>query len=262
MAGLYFLLVRHVGYIGNNSGVLRFNNVAVQVAGNYALTIFYTSAVARAAQLNVNNGSTRLINFAGKGDWSTLANTSINVTLNEGLNTFTFSNDAGWAPDIDRIELTKIDAPGTTDPTTVSAIILNSFNNNFYLQNQNDLARWTGANGFLNGGGTLSNGALVLNYDNNGWFGSDIFQDISNKKHLVFVIKDTSGNGGRGINVTLGGVSKSFAQLTSEVITSSYKTIRIDIEANGINRFSPGQLQMSFLGGTSGSVTIDEIRLE
>lgn len=250
-----------VGYLGNNSGVLQFNNISAQSAGNYALTIFYTSAVARAAQMKINNGNESTINFAGTGDWSTLANASVNVTLNAGINTLHFSNNAGWSPDIDRIELRKIDGPGTTNPTP-NALVINSFNDNAYLQNKNDLSKWVGANGFVNGGGALSNGALILSYNNDGWFGSEVSQDISGKNYLVFVVKGAVGGEGSGITLTLGGVTKTFAQFTSDAITTSYKTIRIDMNANGINRLSPGQLQLSFWNGASGSVTIDEIRLE
>lgn len=253
-----------VGYIGNNSGLLQFNNVSAKSAGNYKLTIFFTSAVARSTQLKINNGTATTVNFAGTGNWTTPASVDVNVALVAGTNKLVFSNATGWAPDIDRIQLTAsggTDTPPTTPPTT-TALIINSFNDNAYLQNKNDLAGWVGANGFANGGGALSNGALVLQYNNNGWFGSDVARDISSKKYLVFVIKGSVGGEGNGFTVSLGGVTKTFAEFTTDAITTAYKTIRIDMNAHGINRTSPGQLQMTFWHGKSGQITIDEIRLE
>src|SRR5690606_16596065 len=150
-------------------------NVTAQRAGHYALTVFYTSAVARAAQMKVNNGNATTINFAGTGDWTTLANTSVNITLNAGSNTLNFSNSTGWSPDIDRIELRKIDGPGATNPAA-NALVIDGFNENSYLERRNDLSKWVGASGFVNGGGTLSNGALTLTYNNDGWFGSEVSQ--------------------------------------------------------------------------------------
>jgi hypothetical protein len=57
-------------------------------------------------------------------------------------------------------------------------------------------------------------------------------------------------------------VTKTIAQLTSDTITTSYKAIRINLNSNGMSRTSPGQLQLTFWYGSSGKITIDEIRLE
>jgi hypothetical protein len=248
-----------VGYLGNNSGTLQFNGVNVSNAGVYKLTVFYITAEQRSAQLVVNNGSAVSINFASTGSWTAIASTDVNVSLNTGANTLKFSNSSGWAPDLDRITLVKVTDPGGPVSTP---LVLHSFNDNLFTSNVNNLGRWTGANGFVNSGGALVSGALVLPYQNNGWFGSDVSQDISSKNYLTFVIKGAAGGEENHFYVSLGGVSKTFAALTGDVITTSYKTIRINLNGQGISRTMPGQLQMSFWWGASGQVSIDEIRFE
>ena len=126
----------------------------------------------------------------------------------------------------------------------------------------NDLGKWAGANSFANGAGVASGGALALKYSNNGWFGSDVNQDISGKTYLVFVIKGAAGGEQSHFKVKLGGVEKTFAAFSGDTITTAYKTIRINMSTNGVNRASPGQLQMSFWLGKSGTTYIDEIRFE
>lgn len=129
----------------------------------------------------------------------------------------------------------------------------------------NDLGKWTGANGFVNGlggAGIESDGELTLQYANSGWFGSDITQDISNKTDLVFVIKGAAGGEEDDFHLILGGVDKTFAAFSGDTITTDYKTIHINLAAHGVNQATPGQLQMNFWWGSSGAITIDEIRFE
>lgn len=126
----------------------------------------------------------------------------------------------------------------------------------------NDLNVWTGANGFLNGGGAgaIQDGALVLQYSNSGWFGSDVNRDVSQYKYLVFRIKGSAGGEQDAFKLRIGNAYKLFSEFTSTPITTAYQEIRIDMEANGVNRSSPGQLNLEFWNGKSGTIHIDEIR--
>ena len=133
----------------------------------------------------------------------------------------------------------------------------------------NDLGHWSGANGFGNGGGAgvASAGVLNLQYANSGWFGSDVYTDVTSKTYLVFRIKGNSGNEQSHFQVSIGGVNKRFDHFVlstggAPVITTSYQDIRIPLVSNGINRTSPGQLVLAFWFGASGTVSIDEIRFE
>lgn len=74
----------------------------------------------------------------------------------------------------------------------------------------NDLGKWTGANSFSNGGGVVSGGALALQYDNNGWFGSDVNTSVAAYTYLVVRVKGASGGEQSHFHLSLGGVTKRF----------------------------------------------------
>ncbi|HEY0685623.1 MAG TPA: DUF4832 domain-containing protein [Steroidobacter sp.] len=156
------------------------------------------------------------------------------------------------------------------DPTPAS-LVIDDYDGTpaWSASTTNDLGSWTGANGFANGGGAgvASTGALNLQYANSGWFGTDIYTDVTSKTYLVFRIKGNSGNEQSHFHVSIGGVDKRFDQFVlatggAPVITTSYQDIRIPLVSNGISRTSPGQLALAFWFGASGTVSIDEIRFE
>jgi hypothetical protein len=128
----------------------------------------------------------------------------------------------------------------------------------------NDLGKWTGANSFVNGGGAVSGGALALQYNNNGWFGSDVYTNLSSYSNLVVRIKGANGGEQNHFQLTLGGVTRKFGEYTLSggghpTVTTAYQDITIPLAANGINRVSPGQLSMAFWFGGKSTITIDSI---
>lgn len=133
----------------------------------------------------------------------------------------------------------------------------------------NDLGRWTGGNCFLSGGGagTETGGALVLQYDNCGWFGSDVTTDLSARTYLVVRIKGAAGGEQSQFNLSLGGVTKVLGDYSLDggghpAVSTGYQDIRIPMAANGISRTAPGQLTMGFWYGGAGTVTIDSITFQ
>ncbi|MFC5004626.1 fibronectin type III domain-containing protein [Dactylosporangium cerinum] len=129
---------------------------------------------------------------------------------------------------------------------------------------KNDLAKWTGGNCFTNGGGSgvVSGGALTLQYNNCGWFGSDVNTDVSAYTYLVVRIKGNAGGEQSHFNLSLGGTTKVFGDYTLDggghpAITTAYQDIKIPLVANGISRTSPGQLAMGFWYGGNSSISID-----
>jgi len=96
-----------VGYVGNNSGTLEFNNVTVNTTHNYVVTIWYTNGDAvRYALLSVNGSPGTPLSFPSTGSFQTVGSIQTTVTLNAGSNnTLTFYNPitGNWAPDFDRI---------------------------------------------------------------------------------------------------------------------------------------------------------------
>jgi hypothetical protein len=161
----------------------------------------------------------------------------------------------------------------TTDATAPppTGLVLDNFDGTpaYPSSSQNDLGKWTGANCFLDGGGSgvVTGGALSLRYNNCGWFGSDVGVDLSAYTYLVVRVKGTAGGEQSHFNLGLGGSTKVFGDLTLDggahpVITTSYQDIRIPMTANGINRNSPSQLAMGFWYGGNSTITIDHISFQ
>jgi chitodextrinase len=159
----------------------------------------------------------------------------------------------------------------TTDATTPppTGLVLDNFDGTPAYPSANDLGKWTGGNCFLDGGGSgaVTGGALSLRYNNCGWFGSDVGVDLSTRTHLVVRVKGATGGEQSHFNLSLGGATKVFGDLTLDggthpVITTSYQDIRIPMTANGINRNSPSQLAMGFWHGGNSTVTIDHISFQ
>jgi len=158
-------------------------------------------------------------------------------------------------------------ASNTVSETTsssggVTALLLDNFDNSPSWPSNNDLGKWTGANSFLNNAGVIDSGALKLEYNNNGWVGSDVNQSITSYTKMIIRVKGNAGGEQSHFHLTLGGVEKTLGDFSSNTITTSYKDIAIDLVANGVNRSAPGQLTMAFWYGSSGTIWIDEIRFE
>ncbi|MDF3146173.1 MULTISPECIES: carbohydrate-binding protein [unclassified Streptomyces] len=97
---------RKVGnlYLG---GTLRFNDVVVDKPGTYLIKVAYVSGDPRSVGISANGGGATRHKFPSTGDWGTAETVSVPVTLKAGANTVTFDSGAGYAPDIDRIDVPK-----------------------------------------------------------------------------------------------------------------------------------------------------------
>jgi hypothetical protein len=75
------------------------------------VTIYYLNgdAASRTATVSVNGGAPSPLTFPAKGTWASpqLASVTLPMTLNAGANTLLFSNPSAFAPDLDRISVTK-----------------------------------------------------------------------------------------------------------------------------------------------------------
>lgn len=257
-----------VGYVGNNDGTLQFNGINAVSSGTYTLTLSYLSGESRSAQLQVNGGSPTTINLPSTGGWTTVGTVQTQVQLNAGSNTIHLSNPTGWAPDIDRIQISGGSGddgggdPGGDDGGGTNSLLMDDFDNSPGWPGSNDLGEWAGANSFVNNAGVIESGALKLQYNNDGWLGTDINQDIGSYSKLVIRIKGVNGGEQGHVQITLGGVTKTLAAFSGDTVTTSYKDLEIDLAANGVNRSAPGQMTMTFWHGGSSTVWIDEIRFE
>lgn len=96
-----------VGYVGNNSGTLQFNDVFAVAPGPYSVTIAYTNGdPVRYALLSVNGNQGMPLTFPSTGSFQTVGSIQATVVLNTGSNTLEFYNPivGSWAPDFDQIQ--------------------------------------------------------------------------------------------------------------------------------------------------------------
>ncbi|WP_432841194.1 DUF4832 domain-containing protein [Dactylosporangium sp. CA-092794] len=196
-----------------------------------------------------------------------------------GTPTGTSFTDTGLTAGSYTYTVKAVDAAGNLSPASASltvataatppppvGLVLDNFDGTpaYPSAAQNDLGHWTGGNCFLNGGGNgvVSGGALALQYNNCGWFGSDVLTDLSGYTYLVVRIKGASGGEQTHFNLSLGGVTKVFGDYTLDggghpALTTAYQDIKIPMAANGMNRAGPGQLAMGFWYGGNSTITID-----
>ncbi|MFF5313529.1 carbohydrate-binding protein [Streptomyces massasporeus] len=63
------------------------------------------SGDARPVEVSANGDPATSHTFPSTGDWSTVETAGVPVTLKAGTNTITLDSGAGYAPDIDRIDV-------------------------------------------------------------------------------------------------------------------------------------------------------------
>ena len=96
---------RRVGYIGGPN-TLTIRVAGVPSAGERTLLVVYETQDPRTLKVAVGDGPVHVLpSLAGAGDYLIPARTSLTVFVPAGTSWIRFFNDAGDAPDINRIEL-------------------------------------------------------------------------------------------------------------------------------------------------------------
>lgn len=101
-----------VGYVGGKTeNTLTFQNINAEADGEYTLKIYFVSGSARDLYVKVNDDAPeKLEGLIGKeNDWKAVGGTELKVELKEGKNKICLYNDADYAPNIDRIAVSKLD---------------------------------------------------------------------------------------------------------------------------------------------------------
>lgn len=89
----------------NKNSTLQFTNVTVPAAGTYLIRISYISGDQRPVYMQVNDGLDELVDLPKTASWDTVGTYDVEASLQEGLNTITFSDHDWYSPDFDRIEV-------------------------------------------------------------------------------------------------------------------------------------------------------------
>ncbi|WP_167747101.1 CBM35 domain-containing protein [Cohnella luojiensis] len=104
----------------NQASFLQINNVSVNEAGTYKVTVYYISGDPRSANISVNGGAKELFDFPAMPDWETVGSYDVELHLIAGTNTILFDDNVWYAPDIDRIVVGE-KLGGSTDGTVYEA---------------------------------------------------------------------------------------------------------------------------------------------
>ncbi len=102
-----------VSYVGDGEmtdNFMEWRDVYSQTGGTYALTIAYLSGDDRSLTVTVNGAAPTRLTGLNSGSPSRVRTVTVPIGLKAGVNTIRLSNPAGWAPDIDYIELDKADS--------------------------------------------------------------------------------------------------------------------------------------------------------
>ncbi|MEY9966493.1 alpha-galactosidase [Streptacidiphilus sp. MAP12-16] len=92
-----------VGYIGNGAAnYVTVNGINEATAGSRTLTISYLLSGSRSFYVSVNGGPDVQVSLTGSS-FSTVATTTVPITVQAGANTIKFHNDTAYAPDLDVI---------------------------------------------------------------------------------------------------------------------------------------------------------------
>ncbi|WP_218927287.1 sialate O-acetylesterase [Halosimplex rubrum] len=162
---------------------------------------------------------------------------------------------------------TSTDEPETPTPTdtpAADAMVVDDYDGDpGWSSHRNDLGQWCGAGSFANGGGEVVDGALVLEYDNGGWFQTQINQSVEEYSTLVFEVSGADGGEESEVLFDMGGVRTLLSNVTDDSVGTSTSEVRVDLASAGIDR-SVGDLsvRLNFWQGGSSVLAIGEIRLE
>jgi len=153
------------------------------------------------------------------------------------------------------------------DESPADALVVNDYDGDpAWSSNRNDLGKWCGAGSFQNGtagGGAVEDGALVLEYDNAGWFVEQVQQDVSDYSTVVLRVSGANGGEESEFLFDMGGARDLLANLTDDSITTSVTDVAIDMDAAGIDPSGGGlSIRLNFWQGGASTLEIEEIRLE
>ncbi|OVE83594.1 hypothetical protein [Natronolimnobius baerhuensis] len=126
----------------------------------------------------------------------------------------------------------------------------------------NSLNEFSSAGAFENGDGSgeVVDGALRLEYDDTGWFCSNVRADRSDDTHLELVVRGDDGGEEDEVYLEIDAVEAPLSDLTSDSIGTEFDTVSVDLEAAGVETASVQDVWLTFWDAGSGALEIEEIR--
>lgn len=106
---------RTIGGIDFTDSYVQFNNISVNSAGTYQITVRYSNSMgANSTHLvSANGGSNATITYPATANWDTFSSSTINVNLNAGINSIRFTKGTLYA-ELDFIELASASGGGSS----------------------------------------------------------------------------------------------------------------------------------------------------
>ncbi|WP_459191673.1 endo-1,4-beta-xylanase [Halosimplex sp. J119] len=234
---------------------------------NLSVTSTTDSTVTVSWDASTDNGTAGLDHYAVSVDGSQ------DQTVGAGMTTATvdgLSADTSY-----QIGVSAVDGAGnesdaatveaTTDAAddggeTGDALVVHEFDGGAY-PGSNDLGNWAGAGSFANGdgSGTVADGALRLEYDNAGWFASNVGQSVADRPILHLRVRGDVGGEESQFRLKVGGTEDLLANLTDDAIGTEWSTVSVDLAAAGADLAQPNSVRFNFWEGHAGAVEIDRI---
>lgn len=157
-------------YIGNGADNSVTFYTTVEKAGVYELNLFYISANDRRFMISINGDDSNRIRTAklNSGDWVTVKKETLYVELEAGENSIKFYNDEAFAPNLDRISLSKqvVDAEASVSDEEADVVVVSpgaQYTYNLYEAESGIIAN-----------GATNEGTLV------GWLGGTAYVELNN----------------------------------------------------------------------------------
>ncbi|WP_049928120.1 hypothetical protein [Halopiger goleimassiliensis] len=140
--------------------------------------------------------------------------------------------------------------------TGTSGLVVNDFEAGAY-PGTNELEEWADHVAF--DGEDLDDGVLRLEYDDGGFFATNLFADLSAYDRLELVVRGDDGGEETDVDLRIGNVRDRLANLTDDAIGTEFTTVDVDLEDAGVDRSAVRQLRLAFWHGASGAIELEEI---
>ncbi|WP_049928118.1 dockerin type I domain-containing protein [Halopiger goleimassiliensis] len=125
---------------------------------------------------------------------------------------------------------------------------------------ENRLGEYSNAGAFANGDGELVEDALRLEFDDGGWFLSNVRADLSGYTHLELDVRGDDGGEESAVFLEIDSVAGPLGSLTDESIETEFTTVGVDLEAVGVDPSSVQDVWLTCWNAGSGAIEIDELR--